>query len=72
MSKARDLVVKFRTAERLIATGKFDEGVQLFKEACKEAKEANLFKAYIALIRKIRAMIERERQRRMKRQAQTQ
>ncbi|WP_243674998.1 hypothetical protein [Vulcanisaeta distributa] len=37
--RAKELVIKLRTAEELIRSGKLDDGVKLFKEATKEAKE---------------------------------
>lgn len=57
MGRARELVTKLRTAEELIRSGKLDEGIKLFKEATKEAKEARLFNNYIAIIRKVRRLI---------------
>ncbi len=63
INKARELVIKLRTAEELIRSGKLDDGVKLFKEATKEAKEAKLFDNYIAIIRKVRKLINEERAR---------
>jgi len=57
MSKARDIVTKLRTAEKLIVSGKLDEGVKLFRETTKEAKDAGLLDNYMAIIRKIRRLI---------------
>ncbi|BDR91382.1 hypothetical protein [Vulcanisaeta souniana] len=61
-NKARELVSKLRTAEALIRNGKLDDGIKLFKEATKEAKDAKLFDNYIAIIRRIRRLINETRQ----------
>lgn len=57
VSKARDVITKLRTAEALIRSGKLDDGVKLFNEVTKEARETGLFDNYIAIIRKIRRLI---------------
>jgi len=57
VGKARDVITKLRTAEALIRSGKLDDGVRLFNEVTKEAREAGLFDNYIAIIRKIRRLI---------------
>ncbi|WP_243671269.1 hypothetical protein [Vulcanisaeta sp. JCM 16161] len=54
----------------MIRSGKFDDGVKLFKEATKEAKEAKLFDNYIAIIRKVRRLINEERVRQSRKAAQ--
>ena len=61
INKAKELIIKLRTAEDLIRSGKLDDGVKLFKEATKEAKDAKLFDNYMAIIRKIRRLINEER-----------
>ena len=63
INKARELVIKLRTAEDLIRSGKLDDGIKLFKEATKEAKDAKLFDNYIAIIRKVRRLINEARAR---------
>jgi len=57
VGKARGVITKLRTAEALIRSGKLDDGVKLFNEVTKEAKETGLFDNYIAIIRKIRRLI---------------
>jgi len=57
VGKARGVITKLRTAEALIRSGKLDDGVRLFNEVTKEAREAGLFDNYIAIIRKIRRLI---------------
>ena len=57
VGKARDVITKLRTAEALIRSGKLDDGVRLFNEVTKEARETGLFDNYIAIIRKIRRLI---------------
>ncbi|WP_054856854.1 hypothetical protein [Vulcanisaeta sp. JCM 16159] len=68
--RAKELVIKLRTAEELIRSGKLDEGVKLFKETTKEAKETKLFDNYIAIIRKVRRLINEERARQARKTAQ--
>ncbi|ADN51087.1 hypothetical protein [Vulcanisaeta distributa] len=63
INKARELVIKLRTAEELVRSGKLDDGIKLFREATKEAKEAKLFDNYIAIIRRVRRLINETRAR---------
>ncbi|MGC8607896.1 MAG: hypothetical protein ACP5GZ_07725 [Vulcanisaeta sp.] len=70
INKAREIVIKLRTAEELIRSGKLDDGVKLFREATKEAKETKLFDNYIAIIRKVRRLINETRTRQARKSAQ--
>ncbi len=70
INKAREIVIKLRTAEELIRSGKLDDGVKLFREATKEAKETKLFDNYIAIIRKVRRLINETRARQARKSAQ--
>ena len=70
VEKASQLVRKLRDAEALITSGKLDEGIALFNEAVKEARELNLYRPYIAIIRKIQRLIEVEKKRALKRGGQ--
>lgn len=63
INKARELVIKLRTAEELVRSGKLDDGIKLFREATKETKETKLFDNYIAIIRKVRRLINEARAR---------
>ncbi|WP_069806627.1 hypothetical protein [Vulcanisaeta thermophila] len=63
VGRARDLVVKLRGAESLILSGKLDEGIKAFREAVKEAREANLYSSYKPIINRIRRLIEVRRAR---------
>lgn len=70
ISKARVLLIKLRTAEELIRSGKFDDGVKLFREVTKEARDAKLFDNYIAIIRKVRKLVNEARAKQMRSAAQ--
>ena len=69
-NKAKELVIKLRTAEALIRGGKLEDGIKLFKEATKEARDAKLFDNYIAIIRRIRRLIIETRAMQLRRTAQ--
>ncbi|MEM4891439.1 MAG: hypothetical protein QXH63_00935, partial [Pyrobaculum sp.] len=50
-----ELVLKLRTAERLVNEGKVDEAKRLLKEVLKEAREKRLEKTLWSLILSVRA-----------------
>ncbi len=71
INKAKDLVTKLRTAEELIRSGKVDDGIKLFREATKEAKDSKLFDNYIAIIRKVRRLINETKAKEVKAKSKT-